>query len=90
MHRVLQCCFVLRKQRPCDWLKPRQNGTSKRPNQRKLGIRMGRSRQYGITWFELKTEDNNRTILSQEHAYTPVALLSLYHKGRAGAVRKLH
>lgn len=51
---------------------------------------MGRIRQYGIMWFELKTEDYNRTILTQEHAYTPVALLSLYHEGRAGAVRKLH
>jgi len=51
---------------------------------------MGRIRQYGIMWFELKTEDYNRTILTQEHAYTPVVLLSLYHEGRAGAVRKLH
>ena len=90
MHRVLQRCLVLRRQRPCDWLNLRPNGTSKRPNRRKRGLRMGRSRQYGIMWFELKTKDNNRAILSQEHAYTSVTLLSLYHTGRARAVRKLH
>jgi hypothetical protein len=75
MHRVLQCCIVLRRQKPCDQLNFRPNGTSKRPNPEKGGSEwdeVDNMVSRGLNW---KRRTTTRLF---SHKNTPIGRLLYY------------